>query len=99
MMATLLLLSYQDNEDPGYNGIVDKMMFTGLVLAVNGLFFVYLAGRFLYALVRAGREVKSKYGKLKFLSLLFHLSSGGKSEAISADNEETEPLLGRSQVN
>ena len=45
IMGTLFLVSYEDKEDTGYNGLLDEKAFSCIVLAVNIFFLVYLAGK------------------------------------------------------
>ena len=44
MMGTLVLLSFRDKKDPGYNSFVDQKTFSGIVIAANISYLLFFAG-------------------------------------------------------
>eukprot|EP00118_Oscarella_pearsei_P022719 m.265630 g.265630 ORF g.265630 m.265630 type:complete len:96 (+) comp40490_c0_seq9:2424-2711(+) len=91
MMGTLVVLSFSDVDDMGYNSLVDRETFKIIVLTLNTFFFIYVTGKLSYAIMKTGRKVKSKYGRIKCLMCLVSLADGDESEDSSQN--EYEPLL------
>ena len=44
MMGALVLLSFRDKRDPGYNSLVDQKTFSGIVVAANAFYLLFVAG-------------------------------------------------------
>ena len=44
MMGTLVLLSFRDKKDPGYNSLVDQKTFSDIVIAANSFYLLFVAG-------------------------------------------------------
>ena len=44
MMGTLVLLSFRDKKDPGYNSLIDQKTFSGIVIAANSSYLLFVAG-------------------------------------------------------
>ena len=44
MMGTLVLLSFRDKKDPGYNSLVDQKTFSGIVTVANSVYLLFVAG-------------------------------------------------------
>ena len=46
MMGTLVLLSFTDEQDPGYNSLIDQEAFSYIVIAANSVFLLFVAGNY-----------------------------------------------------
>ncbi|XP_065835440.1 uncharacterized protein [Oscarella lobularis] len=84
MMGTLVLLSFTDEQDPGYNSLVDQKAFSAIVVAANSVFLFFVAGRVLTVIVTLGKKfVKSERWKNR------RLCSFKKAGAHDSDGERS----------
>ncbi|XP_065831567.1 uncharacterized protein [Oscarella lobularis] len=60
MMGALVLLSFRDKRDPGYNSLVDRKTFSGIVIAANTFYLLFVAAIVFTLVVETRKQIAAK---------------------------------------